>query len=124
MAEARPAFVASALAAYRNLRQIDNAALATELGCTEAGLSRLALCRRPDGDGAMFRTEVERIAQHAGCRAETLARLLRAASVAEKMQTAAPGTLLAARDRISEEPAGYDAQADPDEPVEVKDAES
>ncbi|MGE0539378.1 MAG: hypothetical protein AB7R89_04295 [Dehalococcoidia bacterium] len=122
LAEERPFFVAAALAIYRALRQIDNAALAAELGCTEIGLSRLALCRRPDGDGAMFRTQVERIARHAGCRAESLANVLRAASAVEKMQAATPSALLAARDRISEEPAGYETPIEPDAPAGVKDA--
>jgi hypothetical protein len=124
MAEERPFFVASALAAYRSLRQIDDTTLADELGCTRIGLSRLALCRRPEGVGPMFRTEIERIAQHAGCRADALANVLNAASLAEKTHAAAPSALLAARDRISEEPAGYDAPAEPDEPASVKDSQA
>jgi hypothetical protein len=119
-AEMRPFFVASALATYRTLKQIDDATLAAELGCTAIGLSRLALCRRPEGIGAMFRTEVEQIAEHAGCRADALASILRAASLAEKTSVAAPGALLAARDRISEEPAGYDPPDEPDTPAGVK----
>jgi hypothetical protein len=103
-AEEKPFFVASTLATYRTLREMDNAALAAYLGCTEAALYRLALCRRPDGDGSMFRSEVERIAQHTGCNVEALANVLRTASVAAKMHAADPGMLLAARDRISEEP--------------------
>lgn len=96
-------FVGSALAAYRRLRGIDGTALAAELGCEEPALSRLALCRRPEGEGPMFRDEVTRIADYTGCDVARLASVLRAATTAERMRTPAPATLLAARDRIPDQ---------------------
>jgi hypothetical protein len=115
-AESRPFFVASALAAYRDLAGVDNAGLAAHLGCTPAALARLALCGRPMEDDPMFTDRVRRIADHIGCDPVRLDSLLRAATAADKMRTSASGTLLAARDRISEEPAAYETPPDADHP--------
>lgn len=98
-AEDDPFFVGSALAEYRRLSSMDNTALAAFLDCDEAALSRLALCRRPEGEEPMFRDEVTRIAGYAGCNAARLASLLRAATTAGRMRAASPASLLAARDR-------------------------
>lgn len=117
-------FVASTLATFRTLQSMDNAGLAAYLGCTEVALSRLALCRRPAEEGPMFREEVERIAQHTGCNAGSLVNILRAASVAEKMRGATPGTLLAARDRTPDEPSIDDTPPDAVDSSDTKDVES
>jgi hypothetical protein len=61
----------------------------------------------------MFAGRVRRIAEYAGCDPARLANLLRAVNLAEAMETAAPSALLAARDRISEEPSDYDATPPP-----------
>lgn len=106
-----PFFLASALAAYRQLTGMDDAALAAELGCDVAALTRLALCRRPDGASPMFKDEVPRIAAHAGADPLKLANLLRAADAAERMQTASPNALLAARDRGPDQASPDDAPA-------------
>ncbi|MBI4497317.1 MAG: hypothetical protein HY689_05405 [Chloroflexi bacterium] len=106
-AAARPFFVARDLAAYMELHQVGEEALADLLGCSPEQLPRLALCRRPDPAGADFRSEVERIAQHVGARAERLAQLLREVDVVRTLRRAGPqqdrcddrGMLLAARDR-------------------------
>jgi hypothetical protein len=109
-AEREPFFLASALAAYRALSGLDDAALAAELGCAESALARLALCRRPRGDSPMFREDVTRIAAATGADAARLARLLRAADAAETLRAAPSAGLLAAQDRgISEMRAPYDA---------------
>lgn len=92
-------FVGSALAEYRRLRSFDAATLAAYLDCDEAALSRLALCRRPEGEDPMFRDEVTRIADYTGCNAARLASLLRAATTAGRVRAASPASLLAARDR-------------------------
>lgn len=122
-AEHNAFFIASALATYRSLSEIDNTSLAAFLGCTGTALYRLALCRRPEGEGAAYREEVQRIAQYAGCNAERLATMLRAASASDAMRAAAAGSLLAARDRISDEMAGHDALPDPDGAPDAEDIE-
>ena len=112
-AEDNPFFVAFALAAYRRLMRLDDTALAVHLGCTAPALSRLALCRRPEGNSPMFRDDLARIAEHAGCDPAKLAQVLRAAEAAERMRAASPGALLAARDRRDDD--GGDA-ATPEAP--------
>jgi hypothetical protein len=113
-AEADSFFVASALALYRSLTEMDDGALAAFLGCDEASLPRLALCRRPSGESRSFRADVGRIAEFTGCDPSRLATLLRAASTAERMRSASPGTLLAARDRPSMEPTDEDGHEEPE----------
>lgn len=116
-AESDPFFVAWALAVYRELAELDSAALAARLGCSVAALRRLALCRRPDGESAMFADEVTRIAEHTGCDPARLAQVLRAAENAERMRRTASVTLLAARDREREEgPSDEDGGAEEPHP--------
>lgn len=103
----RPFFVASDLAAYRELHQLGEEALAEFLGCPPEQLPRLALCRRPDPDTPEFRREVERIAEHVGARAPRLAQLLREVASLHALRRAdtrsrgSTGALLAARDRAA-----------------------
>ena len=108
-AEANPFFVAFALAAYRALMDLDEARLAAWLGCSGEDMARLALCRRPDGEGAMFGDEVRRIAGYVNGNVSRLAQLLRTVETAEVMGTSAAATLLAAQDR---RPEGDDATAE------------
>jgi hypothetical protein len=115
-AEESPFFVASALASYRELTDLDDAALAAFLGCTLPALARLALCRRPKGESGAFGEDVRQIAAYAGCSADQLARVLRAASTAETMGAGAPGSLLAARDRVADEPQQREKPAEPERP--------
>jgi hypothetical protein len=112
-AEENPFFLASALAAYRRLMGLDDAALAAHLGCSVAALPHLALCRRPEGDSPMFRDDLTRIAAYVGCDPARLAQLLRAAEAADRMRVASPGALLAARDRRDDDD---DGDGEPDEP--------
>ncbi len=104
-ARGRPAFLASDLAAYQGLHQLDEAQLAAWLGCTARSLADLALCRRPAADAPTFRADVEQIAAHVGVHAERLARLLRETGTVVALRTAPTrpptelGLLLAARDR-------------------------
>lgn len=106
-AEERSFFLASALAAYRRLSGFDDARLAAWLECRSEALSRLGLCRRPDGETAMFVEDVQRIAAFAGASAARLASLLRAVENAEAMRGRGAETLMAAHDR--ERPAAGDA---------------
>jgi hypothetical protein len=118
-AEEQPFFLASALTAYRRLAGYDEAGLAVWLGCSPVALARLALCRRPDGESAMFSDEVQRIAAFAGANATRLANLLRTVENAEAMRTPAADALIAAHDR--ERPAAEDALA-PAEPHDAPEA--
>lgn len=111
--EREPDFVAYALAAYRRQKGLDAAGLAAYLGCPAPALARLALCGRPEGEGPMFAGRVRRIAEYAGCDPAKLASLLRAVELAETIAPATPSALLAARDRISEEPSEYDTTPPP-----------
>ena len=116
-AEGDPFFLAAALAAYRADAELDNAALAAELGCAESALPRLSLCRWPRGDSPMFREDVNRIAAYTGVNAARLARLLRAVDAASALRAAPPAPLLAAQDRgISEMRAPYEPDPPPNVP--------
>ena len=92
-------FVASALAVYRGLVGFDEAQLAAWLSCAVEQVPRLALCRRPDGESAMFAEETQRIAEFAGVDAVRLANLLRAADNLDVLRTTSPAVLMAAQDR-------------------------
>ena len=110
-ARGRPFFLASALADYQAWHGLDDRALSAHLGCRSDVLPKLALCRRPSGEGADFRAAVERVAAYAGVDALRLAQLLREADAWAALHSApsvadpeAPGFLLAARDRREEPP--------------------
>jgi hypothetical protein len=113
-AEHQPFFVASALAAYRALHNLNETELAAFLGCTPEALPRLALCRLPDASTPRFRPEVERIASFSGVNSLHLAILLRDVDsttalrrlTQSQRQTPEQGFLLAARDRPQETDAG------------------
>ncbi|MGI8552839.1 MAG: hypothetical protein ACR2PL_18935 [Dehalococcoidia bacterium] len=77
-AAADPFFVAYALKRWQQSSGFDTLPLAAWLQLPAASLPRLALCRRPDPDGAAFPAEVAQIAVYTGCNAERLAGLLRA----------------------------------------------
>lgn len=120
-ARAREGFVASALEDYQRAHGLDDAGLAALLGCSSESLPRLALCRLPAPE--RFREGVEEIAAYTGADPASLAHLLRQAETARVFRgRSAPlggrGLLAAARDRISEEPADYEAAATEQEPEE------
>lgn len=96
-------YLASSLLAYARAERLDDAGLAQRLGCDPASLPALLLCRKPVGEGAVFRADVEAIAERFGLNAGQLARLLRRADSLAALAAAPadqPGGLLAAaRDR-------------------------
>ncbi len=116
-AAADPFFLASALEAYRSRTGMDESELASFLGTTREGLRRMALCRRPRGEGAGFRSDVERIAAYAGASARALAQLLREVEWWEAVEAASAGeqaagrAILAAREREEQ----VEAQREEDE---------
>lgn len=98
-----PLFLAGALAEFARSEGLDDAALATALGCTTAVLTRLRLCRapRPDPDG--FRHDVAAVASHFQINPTTLAEAVRRGQSLARLRmgpspAADPGLLLAARD--------------------------
>src|SRR5215207_10562199 len=98
-AGARRFFLASALLPYARAEGLDDGALAERLGCAPADLAALLLCRRPKGEGAQFRMDVERIADRFGLDAARLARVIRTADALAAFSGAAmdgPGGMLAA----------------------------
>lgn len=122
-AATREAFVASALAEYRTLNDMNERRLAAWLGIVPAKLTRLALCRRPEGAGMRFREGVRQIVAATGVDGDRLAELLREVEAVRALRgapagEAAAGMLMAARDRDDEEagaPPDDDATA-PEEP--------
>lgn len=86
---------------------MDDDQLARELGCDPSDLPRLGLCRRPDPTPGKFGPDVERVAAHFGLSSVALARVIREVDVTQRFRSGAPlhgaGSLLAARDRESEE---------------------
>lgn len=70
-------YMAVAMAQYQKAEQIDDEALAQQLGTTAEMLTRLAMCKRPDPNSVRFSDEVRQIATFTGSDASVLARLLR-----------------------------------------------
>jgi hypothetical protein len=102
-------FVARDLAFYCSLNQIDEVALSRVLKATPEDVHRLGLCRRPESNPLVFRSQVETIARHTGVDPQRLAELFRETEAARALgtlsitssDTSAVGTLMAARDRTA-----------------------
>lgn len=99
-----PSFLASVLADYATAERLDDAGLAAALGCPLENLARVRLCRTPRADPAGFRADVAEIA------AAFAVDPLRLASAVRRVQSlrqfrgaAAPGSLLAARQRPADD---------------------
>jgi len=102
----QPFFLAWSLLAYARAEGLDDDGLAAALGCDPASLPALLLCRRPEGEGAVFRADVEAIAERFRLDAARLARLIRTADTVVAWAWAATdqvGGLLAARDRDADD---------------------
>ena len=76
-----PFYLASSFLAYARAEGLDDAGLAASVGCDLASLPLVLLCRRPTGEGAVFRADVEAIAERFSLNAARLARLIRSADV-------------------------------------------
>jgi hypothetical protein len=123
-----PFYLASSLLAYARAEGLDDAGLAADLGCDPASLPVLLLCRRPTGEGAVFRADVQAIAERFGLDPLRLARLLRHADarvvLAEAQAGQAGGLLAAARDREDDELSSAGSSVDrpsPPSPPEATD---
>jgi hypothetical protein len=119
-AAAREAFVASALAEYQALNGLDQRDLAAWLGIDPAKLTRLALCLRPEGTGMQFRKGIRQIVAATGVDGDRLAALLREVEGVRALRGmpggAAPGMLMAARDRADDAPPPPADESQPEEP--------
>ncbi len=73
-AASKPEFVAFKLAAYQQAKNLDDATLANQLGCSFDDLTHLRLCMLPRLDH--FEEDVERIATHVHANAVALAQVL------------------------------------------------
>jgi hypothetical protein len=81
-AERHPILMAPVLATARTRTGLDDAGLATRLGCSVTALYGLALCRRPDLTAADGAAQVTALAAYIGCDATVLHSLLAAEAVA------------------------------------------
>jgi hypothetical protein len=98
----RGGYMASLLAAYREMRGMDEEQLAVDLGCPPERLPLLGLCRQPEREAPRFAADVQAIAAYAGASAGRLAQLIRAVDTARvfvgRSEAGAEGLLAAARD--------------------------
>ena|SRR5947209_1418285 len=108
-AEKEPFFLASALTAYARSERLDDAALATRLGCPRETLVHLRLCGMPRAQAPLFWQDVQRIANRFSLDAELLAEIVRRGLSLLNLRQAPgdlkqePGFLLAARDDSREQ---------------------
>ena len=105
-AENDPFYMASALSAYKEAEELDDAALARFLGCSEHDLLSLALCRRPGlAPPAGFGEDITSLVNRFPLDAEHLVHLVRRAEFLDAMRQTAISLgedqpqLLAAEDR-------------------------
>ncbi len=106
-AEQRPAFLASAFAAYRAAERLDEQGLARILGIPLEQVCALALCLRPRPSS--FSDDVRRMAERFHVEPHTLAGIIRQVEAIEAIQAAAAGTgQVAAAAREAEEPPDED----------------
>lgn len=102
-----PFFVGYSIRAFAAARNLEEARVASFLGCGQESMTRLAMCRQPSVGEESYQQDVEQIAAFVGCDPARLQQLLREtmgirvlresnASVRDNV------TLLAARDRQDE----------------------
>ena len=96
-----PFFLGCLLEQYAASEQLDDGALAAELGCSPVDLRRLRLCRAPRTDAVGLLADIRQLADALGLDADRLGRVLRRATVQARFQ-GSPGSLMAARDRDKE----------------------
>lgn len=108
-----PFFLAYPLAEFATSERLDDAGLAAALGCKEADLPLIRLCRAPRPDPVGFRDDIAAVAGRFGIDGGTLAAAVRHGQGLAKLRAATatpapePGFLLAARDD-DRPPAGND----------------
>lgn len=105
-----PFFLAAVLARYAASQQLNDGALALQLGCDHDTLTHLRLCRSPDPTPPHFWQDVERIATRFHLNPDRLAEIVRFGQAllqvpppANTPVNPAPGYLLAAREEADDE---------------------
>jgi hypothetical protein len=97
--ENEPFFLASTLALFARSEALDDDALCRFLRCPKESFAMLRLCRTPDEEPSAFQRDVKRIAERFGADPDALTEAARRGQTLQRLrQTAAGGTLLAARD--------------------------
>jgi hypothetical protein len=110
--ESDPFFLAAPLRYYADSQQLDDDALAGQLGCDRDTLTRLRLCRNPQPMPPHFWDDVDRIATRFQIDPDRLAEMVRLGQALLQAQPRAggsvpgPGFLLAAREEPENEPPG------------------
>lgn len=107
LASSDPFFLAHLLAPLIQSGRITRRDLAAKIVCPESRLVRLWLCRAPSLVSPAFREDIERIANYVGCDPTRLGTIVREASAIKALEStreSSQSVLLAARDRLPEEP--------------------
>ncbi|HVA92675.1 MAG TPA: hypothetical protein VNL71_22875 [Chloroflexota bacterium] len=97
-----PFFLGAALADYAASEHLDDLGLASALGCQEALLTPLRLCRRPRPEPSLFRADIEAIVARFAVNGDRLAEAVRRSDALARLRgtaARAEGLLMAARDR-------------------------
>lgn len=111
-ASENPFFLAGDMEAFRIRRNMEEGDLARFLSCKSEALPKLGLCRRPNPDSVTFRSDVDRLSDAFGVKADRLVQLIRERDALDALgsfpfsvkEGAAEGLLMAARDVDTEEP--------------------
>ena len=102
LAARRGGYMAGLLAAYQEMRSMDERQLAAELGCPLERLPYLGLCREPRREQGQFAADVREIAGYADANVGRLAQLIRAVDTSRVLSnrrgSGRDGYLAAARD--------------------------
>lgn len=96
-------FLACTLALFARSEALDEEALCRFLRCSRESLAMLRLCRAPDENPPGFQRDVQCIAERFSVDVDALMEAIRRGQALQRLrQTAAGGTLLAARDAEEE----------------------
>lgn len=107
-------FLAAPLDRYARAERLDDAALATRLGCPVETLTHVRLCRNPFPEAPKFWQDIEQIAVRFGLDSESLAEIVRYGQSLLRLEATTAqlpnscGSLMAARD--SDEPSDPPAE--------------
>lgn len=104
-ASQQPFFLANIFAAYQTAHDLDDQALARQLGCDVHQLPHLALCRRPREDAEAFAADIDHLANRFHFDGVQLAMIVRQVDALQALRQhlaaneQGAGLLRAARDR-------------------------
>ena len=109
-----PDFFAFALADYARSEDLNDSALASQLGVDAQQLTRLRLCLKPRPDPGHFQADIDRIASAFGVPDDLLLAIVRRSDALAALRDAEDeaGILMAARDREDGADIGNDTEED------------